>query len=165
MVKGTNMHTLRSAWFWLALLVAVPAFAQNGAAALGAALGRGSQLQRDAYQDEQARMLQTWALAQQANADMAVARRNDALLRARQTLAERWQEVMGLDAEHADAVANAYHPADDDEAVILSLRGITPQAAAQAIRAALDARDFRRADQLLIGALVEAQRLQGSGGG
>lgn len=131
----------------------------SGAAALGYALGSRDRTRQEAYEDEQMRMLYRNALIQEGRAAQSEADLNEALSTTRSALHNTWLRA-GFDEAHALAYAQAYHFADDDQAVWLSVQNESPQQVGTAIHEALEARNFQLADQLLLGALIEAQRRQ-----
>ncbi|MEI7037843.1 hypothetical protein [Fulvimonas yonginensis] len=82
------------------------------------------------------------------------------LTRLRARLAEAWQS-MGMSPQGAQVVANAYDP-DRSNGYRQPLHGKSDQEVADMMRAALAAKDYQKADQLLIDYQREKLRLSES---
>lgn len=78
------------------------------------------------------------------------------LLAIRQGLETQWGRF-GLAPDMAHAVAWAFTPSDSDDAVFISVRSEAPRQVGDDIRAALGARNYQLANQLLLGYLKAAK--------
>jgi hypothetical protein len=162
------MRKLAGTLFLALLGLPCASIAQDQAMEAGAAAGRslggliGSIMNRQqtydrAYQAEQDRMLREYAMIQQARRDQQEADAAILLKNVRAELEADWLKA-GMDAEQAHAVASAYVFAPDDAAVFLSVRDVPFESVGASIRKAIGDRNFKLANQLLLGGLIEAKR-------